>query len=91
MDAAVLIEFLAATVRIATPLLFCALGGMISERAGIFAVGLEGMMLAGAFGGAIAVLTTASPLLGLASPPPVADCSPPSSRSRPRNSAPTRW
>jgi ABC-type uncharacterized transport system permease subunit len=65
MDAAVLIEIIAATVRIATPLLFCALGGLISERAGTFAVGIEGMMLAGAFGGAIAVLTTASPLLGL--------------------------
>ena len=66
MDAASLIEIVAATVRIATPLLFCALGGLISERAGTFAVGIEGMMLAGAFGGAIAVLTTASPLLGLA-------------------------
>lgn len=66
MDAATLIEIVAATVRIATPLLFAALGGLISERAGTFAVGIEGMMLAGAFGGAIAVLTTASPVLGLA-------------------------
>jgi ABC-type uncharacterized transport system permease subunit len=65
MDAASLIEIFAATVRIATPLLFAALGGLISERAGTFAVGIEGMMLAGAFGGAIAVLTTASPLAGL--------------------------
>ena len=66
MDSAALIEIVAATVRIATPLLFAALGGLISERAGTFAVGIEGMMLAGAFGGAIAVLTTASPVLGLA-------------------------
>jgi ABC-type uncharacterized transport system permease subunit len=65
MDAAVLIEIVAATVRIATPLLFAALGGLISERAGTFAVGIEGMMLAGAFGGAIAVLVTANPVLGL--------------------------
>ena len=42
-------EFLAAAIRIATPLLFAALGGILSERAGVFAVGLEGMMLAGAF------------------------------------------
>jgi len=44
-----MIEFLAAAIRIATPLLFAALGGILSERAGVFAVGLEGMMLAGAF------------------------------------------
>src|SRR6266436_8374678 len=49
-----LVEFLAAAVRIATPLLFAALGGILSERAGVFAVGLEGMMLAGAFAGVIA-------------------------------------
>src|SRR5882672_6743938 len=48
-----LVEFFAAAVRIATPLLFAALGGILSERAGVFAVGLEGMMLAGAFAGAI--------------------------------------
>ncbi len=47
-------EFLAASLRIATPLLFAALGGILSERAGIFAVGLEGMMLTGAFAGVIA-------------------------------------
>jgi ABC-type uncharacterized transport system permease subunit len=44
-----MIEFLAASIRIATPLLLAALGGILSERAGVFAVGLEGMMLAGAF------------------------------------------
>jgi ABC-type uncharacterized transport system permease subunit len=65
MDSAGLMEIVAATVRIATPLLFAALGGLISERAGTFAVGIEGMMLAGAFGGAIAVLTTESPWLGV--------------------------
>jgi len=65
MDGSGFIEIVAATVRIATPLMFAALGGLISERAGTFAVGIEGMMLAGAFGAAIAVLTTASPMLGL--------------------------
>src|SRR5438105_3889013 len=42
-------DFLAAAIRIATPLLFAALGGVLSECAGVFAVGLEGMMLTGAF------------------------------------------
>ena len=50
----IVVEFLAASLRIATPLLFAALGGILSERAGVFAVGLEGMMLAGAFAGVIA-------------------------------------
>jgi simple sugar transport system permease protein len=59
MDGAAFIEFLAASIRIATPLLFAALGGLLSERAGTFAVGIEGMMLAGAFGGAVMTLLTA--------------------------------
>jgi general nucleoside transport system permease protein len=59
------VEFLAAAVRIATPLLFAALGGILSERAGVFAVGLEGMMLAGAFAGVVAAHGSGLVLVGL--------------------------
>ena len=61
-----MIDFLAAAIRIATPLMLAALGGILSERAGVFAVGLEGMMLMGAFGGAIGAWATGSALVGVA-------------------------
>jgi simple sugar transport system permease protein len=48
------LEFAGAALRIGTPLVVAALGGILSERAGVFAVGLEGMMLAGAFAGVVA-------------------------------------
>jgi general nucleoside transport system permease protein len=65
MNYAVIIELLSASIRIATPLLLVALGGVISETGGTFAVGVEGMMLGGAFGGAVSVLVTQNILVGL--------------------------
>jgi general nucleoside transport system permease protein len=60
------IDFLAAAIRIATPLLLAALGGILSERAGVFAVGLEGMMLMGAFSGVVGAWASDSSLVGIA-------------------------
>jgi len=45
-----LTPFLAATIRTATPLALAALGEMLVERTGIINIGLEGAVLAGAFG-----------------------------------------
>ena len=65
MDAALVIDFLSATVRIATPILMAAMGGILIERAGTFAVGLEGMMLSGAFFGVSGAYLSGSILGGL--------------------------
>jgi ABC-type uncharacterized transport system permease subunit len=66
MDSVFIAGLLAAAVRIAAPLIMGALGGLISERAGVFAVGIEGMMLAGAFGASVATFATGSAMVGLA-------------------------
>ena len=59
------ISTLSATLRVATPLILCAMAGLYSERAGIIDIGLEGKMLAGAFAAACIAAVTQSALLAL--------------------------
>ncbi len=61
----ILFAFLAQTIRIAIPYLFAASGGVISERAGLIGLGLEGYMLGGAFCGALTSYYSGSPWIGL--------------------------
>ena len=67
MDFAVdLINILNSTIRLSVPLLLACLAGLYSERAGIFDIGLEGKMLAGAFASAAAAAVFVSAWVGLA-------------------------
>jgi simple sugar transport system permease protein len=57
--------FAGSTLRLAAPLLLAATGELVSERAGVLNMSIEGMMLTGAFGGAVVSWATGSPWLGL--------------------------
>jgi general nucleoside transport system permease protein len=58
--------FVGSSVRLAAPLLLAATGELVSERAGVLNMSVEGMMLTGAFAGAVGSFVTGSPLAGLA-------------------------
>ena len=60
-----IVAILVATMRAGTPLLFAALGELITEKAGVLNLGIEGMMLVGAVAGFIAMVLTGSPLIGV--------------------------
>jgi simple sugar transport system permease protein len=59
-----LLILLFSTIRTATPLLFAALGGLFSERAGVINIALEGLMLAGAFTAAVVTYELQNPYIG---------------------------
>ncbi|MBZ8135454.1 ABC transporter permease [Afifella sp. IM 167] len=65
MDLTAAVLVLDSAVRLATPLLLACLAGLYSERSGIFDIGLEGKMLAGAFAAGAVAYWTGSAWLGL--------------------------
>src|SRR3990170_4247229 len=59
------IALIFSTIRLSTPLILAALGGLFSERSGVINIALEGLMLAGAFTAAIATYELGNPFAGL--------------------------
>ena len=69
LDPALIADVLRTSLRLMVPIAFAALGGVICERGGVYNVGMEGMMLSGAFGAALGTFLTgitSSVLMGVA-------------------------
>ena len=65
MSEELLAVFIASTIRLATPLLLAAIGELLSEKAGVLNMSVEGMMLTGAFAAAAGASLSGSPVVGL--------------------------
>ena len=61
------LSLLFSTIRLSTPLVLAAIGGLYSERSGVINIALEGLLLAGAFTAASVTYYAHSPLVGLSS------------------------
>lgn len=59
------LAFVLATLRMATPLIWAGMAGLLSERVGIMNIALEGYMLLGAFGAALGSHLSQDPYVGL--------------------------
>src|SRR5207302_11094680 len=59
------LQLLFSTIRLSTPLVLAALGGLYSERSGVINIALEGLLLAGAFTAASVTFYAHSPWVGL--------------------------
>ena len=64
MSEAAALALLVASLRLATPLAIAALGELVAERSGVLNIGIEGMMLAGAFAAYLVACGNGSPWLG---------------------------
>ena len=62
----IILILLLSAIRLSTPLLLAALGGLYSERSGVINIALEGLLLAGAFTAATVTHYSHSPWIGLA-------------------------
>ena len=60
-----LVVVLASTIRLATPFLFASLGETLGQRSGVLNLGIEGVMLIGAFSSYYAASKTGSPWMGV--------------------------
>jgi ABC-type uncharacterized transport system permease subunit len=60
-----IIALLESTIRLSVPLIFAALAGLYTERAGVFDIGLEGKMLGAAFAAGAVAAVTGSVFIGL--------------------------